>query len=131
MFQEMDAVKEPKRYPNFPINLKHGSVSLNEHHDFYYQVQGQMNIYDVKGSDVLFRRRDPYDMIVIRVFRERAFWNATIPKLNSFYFNVIFPELALPRWKKYPGIREPISIVNILLYIICSYINFKYYCIML
>ena len=120
----MDAVKEPKRYPNFTIYLTHGSVSLNQNHDLYYQVQGQLNIYDVDWCDVLFRRRYSYDMIVIKISK-----NETFKKLNSFYFNVIFPELALPRWKKYPEIREPISIVNILLYILycCSYINVKYY----
>ena len=121
----MDAVKDPKRYPNFPICLKHGSVSLNENHDFYYQVQGQMKIYDVDWCDVLFRGRDPYDMIVIRVSRDRAFWKVTIQKLIFFYFNIILPELALPRWKQCPGIREPISIVSIILYILycCCYIT--------
>ena len=51
----MDAIKETKQYPNFTICLKHGSVCLNQNRHLYYQVQGQMNIYDVDWCDV--RRR--------------------------------------------------------------------------
>ena len=37
-----------------------GVLEIKPNHDFYYQVQGQMNIYDVNWCGVLLRRRYPY-----------------------------------------------------------------------
>ena len=67
----MDAAKRTETPSKFPhiCDHKNGSISVEPNQDLCHQVQGQMNIYDVNWCDVLFRRRDSYDIMIIRVSR--------------------------------------------------------------
>jgi len=54
------------------------------------------------------RRTNPHQLHVERLYRDGNFWNTTmLPKLKSFYYKVLLPELALPRFNTTTGIREP------------------------
>ena len=97
-----------KKVPNFCLEEIENSIKLKKHHEIYYQIQGQMNIFDKDWCDIVIRRTDPHDMHVERIQRDTQLWEKDmLPKLKQFYFKFILPELALPRYGTYSGIREP------------------------
>ena len=84
-----------------------GKLSLKTNHAFYYQIQGQMQVYGTDWWDIMFRRVNPYDRFVERVPRNDNIWSEVmLPRLKHFYFHALLPELASPRHGKVPGIRE-------------------------
>ncbi len=87
---------------------ENGKLYLNPKHEYFYQIQGQMNICDFEWVDFVVRSVCPYQIHIQRVYRDRSLWNETmLPKLKAFYFKAMLPELAAPRNGKLPGIREP------------------------
>ena len=82
-------------------------VKLKRNHKYFYQVQGQLNIYNKDWCDFVVRRTNPYDIYIERVSRDVALWNSKmVPKLKAFYFSHILPEIAVPRYKTVTGIRK-------------------------
>ena len=94
---------------SFPLCLNSDKIpTLKTTHQFYYQIQGQMNIYKLPWCDIMFRRVNPHDIVILRVSRDSHLWHGyMLPKLNWCFHEAILPELANPRNGKYPGIREP------------------------
>jgi hypothetical protein len=83
-------------------------LQLKRTHNYYYQCQGQLNILKVPWLDFVVRRTQPYEMHIERIVRDEELWEYTmLPKLKAFYFSAMIPELAVPRFGKSPGIREP------------------------
>ena len=64
---------------------------LARNHKYYSQVQHEINIVDVKHCD--FVVWTPKDFLVIRIEKDQEFINAMIEKCDSFWKEVIFPEL--------------------------------------
>ena len=64
---------------------------LARNHKYYSQVQNEINIVDVKHRD--FVVWTPKDFLVIRIEKDQEFINAMIEKCDSFWKEVIFPEL--------------------------------------
>ena len=92
---------------NFCLTSCNNKIMLKRSHKYFYQIQGQLNIYDKEWCDFIIRRTNPYDMYVERIFRDRELWNTQmLPKLKAFYFTHILPELAVPRYKTVTGIRR-------------------------
>ena len=79
---------------------------LKRKHDYYYQVQCQLYCADKAWCDFVLRTE--MELHVERVYRDHSWWSEQIPKLKTFYFNALLPELACPRHGK-GGIREPIT----------------------
>ena len=46
------------------------------------------------------------DRHVERISRDKKWWDEQLPKLETFYFKALLPELAHPRYTS-GGIREP------------------------
>lgn len=93
---------------SFCLEKKNGRLQLKKNHDYYYQCQGQLNITGLPWLDFIVRTSNPYQIHIERIFRDIGLWNNTmLPKLTAFYMKVLLPELAVPRHKKSPGIREP------------------------
>ena len=73
---------------SFCLNVDaQGKLSVKKSHVYYFQIQGQMAITNVKWCDFVVRCVDPHQLHVQRVFFDE--------------------ELAVPRHGKHPGIREP------------------------
>jgi hypothetical protein len=101
---EQAAVKQT----NFCLKLVDGKLQVKPTHPFMYQCQGQMNVADMPWVDLLIRRTQPYQLYIERILQDKAYWsNHMRPKLEAFYFGALLPELAVPRYGKSPGIREP------------------------
>ena len=97
---------------NFCLKLVDGKLKLKETHAFFYQIQGQLEIYDRDWCDLVVRCQDPYELHVERIVRDKDLWDSVMfPRLQCFYFEALLPELASPRHNKYPGIRDMAGIV--------------------
>ena len=81
---------------NFPCEAEEDSVHLKTNHDYYYQVQGQLAILNLTWCDfVVWTVRD---MHIERIYFNEKFWKERCyPKLFSFYYGIILPELVYPR----------------------------------
>ena len=81
-----------------------GHLSLNESHEYYYQVQATMFCTKRKWCDFVVNTTK--DLHVERIKFNEQFWKKVMPKLRTFYYDAILPELACPRFH-HRGIREP------------------------
>ena len=73
------------------------TICLKKTHNYYYQVQGQMAVLNMPWCDfVVWTRKE---MHVERIFFDETFWKThCYPKLRSFYYGIILPELVFPRY---------------------------------
>ena len=84
------------------------TLKLKENHKYYYQCQGLLHICDKEWIDLVVRTERPNQLHIERIQKDNSLWeNCMLPKLLAFYNQCLLPELAAPRYKKYPGIREP------------------------
>ena len=81
-----------------------GSLTLNHSRPYYYQIQATM--FCTKRSWCDFVVRTTKDIHVERIQYDKTFWEGVLPKLRSFYFDAILPELACPHYPQ-GDIREP------------------------
>ena len=92
----------------FCLTKLNSQLKLKRTHQYYFQCQGQLNIANMPWVDFVVRSQNPNQFFVERIFRDSDFWDKTmLPKHRFFYFNVLLPELAVPRNGMNPGIREP------------------------
>ena len=98
------------KVPNFCLENHNNTLQLKRSHDIYYQIQGQLNIFNKEWCDFVLRRTNPYEIYIERIKKDRQLWeHDMLPKLTDFYDKFLLPELALPRFGTYTGIREPKS----------------------
>jgi hypothetical protein len=87
--------------------LPNGNLQLRRNHAYFYQVQTQMFVSDNTWVDFVVRTTSPHQLHVERIPFDGSFVCQFVGKMKDFYFNVLLPELAVPRHNKDPGIREP------------------------
>jgi len=80
------------------------TISLRRTHQYYYQVQCQLFCTGREWCD--FTLSTMSDCYIERIYADRELWARILPKLESFYFNALLPELAYPMFYN-GGIREP------------------------
>ena len=69
-------------------------LALNKKHDYFYQVQCVMYCSRRQWCDIVIQA---LDLHIERIHYDPEFWITTIlPKLKSFYFKAVLPELASP-----------------------------------
>jgi len=86
---------------------KNQNKCLKKNHEYYFQIQGQLNILNKDWCDFVLRRTNPYDIHIERIFIDRSLWKSMLPKLEAFYFKFLLPELSHPRFNSTSGIRSP------------------------
>ena len=97
-----------RKIKNFCLEERQNKLHLKTSHEIYYQIQGQLNIFEKEWCDFVLRRTNPYDIHVERIYKDSSLWeNEMVPKLEQFYQKFLLPELALPRYGTYSGIRKP------------------------
>ena len=89
-----------------------GLLGLDWCHAYYYQVQTQIFVTDVKYCDfcVCTFNRDATGIHIERIFRDEKFWSNCVDKAQIFFKTCILPEL-LGRWCTRPScdIQELLS----------------------
>lgn len=90
---------------------KDGGLQLKKSHDYFFQIQGQMNIADKVFCD--FVVYSPSDFFIERINRDRKFWGEKmLPALRRFYFNCMLPEIVDGRIPRKLATREPLYILE-------------------
>lgn len=69
-------------------DIKDGSLSLKEGHDYYHQIQGQLHIAGKQCCDLVVWT--PCDAIIIRIAKDIT-WFPNISKLMEFYYLKFIP----------------------------------------
>ena len=72
-------------------------MCVNENHQYYYQMQQQLFCAERKWVD--FVASDGYAVFVKGILLDQDFWNRNLRRLERFYYNVVWLELAYPRVK--------------------------------
>ena len=97
---------------SFCLTLKNNKLWLKRNHDYYHQCQMQLAVTGFQWLDFVVRTTNPHSLHIERILPDQALWQKTmLPKLKSFYFKAMLPELACPRYNK-GGIREPANWVS-------------------
>ena len=105
--RDMTISEVAENIKNFCLSQdKSGHLSLKKSHDYYYQIQATMFCTSRNWCDFVVNTTK--DLYVQRIRFDEQFWNKVMPKLESFYFEAILPELACPRFH-HGGIREPVQ----------------------
>ena len=84
---------------------ENGSYILKRQHPYFYQVQLQMKMCDVKFCDFIVWRSD--ELVVIRIERDDSFLMEAIDKATKFYKYGILPELVGKWYTRTPSIAVP------------------------
>ena len=83
---------------NFYLKKVNDALALKQNHDYYFQVQGQLEVMDLNFCD--FVVYNEVGIFVERIYRSKGFWKDKIfDKLKRFFFLVDLPELALKQIK--------------------------------
>ena len=91
-------LEEACKISSFCLEKKENGYRLKRRHDYYYQVQCQLYCDDKSWCD--FVLRTDKGLHVERIWRDAEWWDKQLPKLKSFYFDHLLPELACPRYHK-------------------------------
>ncbi|CAH2092101.1 unnamed protein product [Euphydryas editha] len=82
-----------KKIKCFKIDKK-GEVVLNKNHDWYYQIQGQLNIANKNICLFAVWTGTDYPLKIVKVYKDQNFWNQKmLPKLIKFYEECVLPEI--------------------------------------
>lgn len=84
---------------------------LNKNHNYFYQVQGQLNIWE--KATCYFVVWTLHDFVCLKVHKDESFFkNIMLKKLEMFYYNCLLPEIIDPRHPRSMKIRDPQYILD-------------------
>ena len=74
-----------------------GCIHLDKSHPYFYQVMCQLSCTEKQWCDFVVMCGG--GLFVERITYDPKFWEACLPKLNSFYMEYLLEELACPQEK--------------------------------
>ena len=81
------------KVPNFCLENHGNKLQLKRSHNIYYQIQGQLNIFNKEWCDFVLRRTNPYEIHIERIIKDERLWeNEMSTKLTNFYQKFLLPE---------------------------------------
>lgn len=82
------------REPNHILNQNHNGYELVKTHDFYYQLQLQINVSELRYCDLVIWSPQPkLCHLIIRVNADVDFWNFKMKKAQKFHEQIMMPEI--------------------------------------
>lgn len=82
----------------YSVDKKTKEISVNRNHEYFYQIQGQLNIFNRKYCLFVHYSGDKQDLKITKIERDQVFWDEKmVPALKQFFFKHYLPELADPR----------------------------------
>ena len=95
--------EKPAIDANFVTTDTKGQTTLKRQNNYFYQVQGLLDIFDLPFCIFVVAGFD--DFLYIRIDRELDFFATRMfTQLESFYFGAVLPELTFPM-KRRGGLR--------------------------
>ena len=77
---------------HFYLRKENGDLRLSTKHDYYYQIQGQLNVTGIDKCDLVVFV-PPADLVVVPIQRDNSFFQSEmLPKLSSVWFKNLLPE---------------------------------------
>ncbi|XP_064604322.1 uncharacterized protein LOC135469697 [Liolophura sinensis] len=91
VFQKKVKICQQIKENNFYLKYVDGEVKLSETHDYFYQIQGQLNITGVNICDMVVFV-PPDDIVIVSIKKDKHFFeNKMLPKLSDIYFHHLLP----------------------------------------
>ena len=88
------------------IFSKENINKMNQKHEYYYQIQGQLHI--TQRYYCIFALCTKIDIKYIRVERDDDFWEVKMAEsLRKFYFDSLLPKILDSRYNRNMPLREP------------------------
>lgn len=106
-----ECVKEKGKNTCLEINRK-GDLTLKKKHNYYYQIQGQLNVTERNWCDLIVYTSCK-EIFVERIFVDKELWlNIMLPQLTRFYMECLLPEIADSRIAREMRVRDPDYIIQ-------------------
>ena len=105
----LDLCTNKKYKSSFFLQYTNGKYQLKKGNNYYYQIQGQLQITCRRWCDfvVWTALATVDDLVVQRIYLDEDMWKNTIyPCLYRFYMGSMLPELASPRHISGQPVRE-------------------------
>ncbi|KAK3108400.1 hypothetical protein FSP39_007216 [Pinctada imbricata] len=91
IFKRKTSIASQAKDKSFYLQRTDDKFELKSTHDYYYQVQGQLNLCGIDTCDFIVYV-PPDDIVIIEVKRDEDFFRTVmLPKLNDIYFNHLLP----------------------------------------
>lgn len=76
----------------YMLRQRDGTYALDKNDEYYYQIQGCLNILGRKFCDLAILTE--VDMYIHRVYQDKGFFEALVPKLKEYYFRYQLPYIS-------------------------------------
>jgi hypothetical protein len=91
LFQRKSKIKDQLKEKNFYLSQTKDGIKLKETHDYFYQIQGQLNVAQIQTCDLVVFV-PPNDIVIVHVEKDAAFFRQKmLPKLAQIYFEKLLP----------------------------------------
>ncbi|XP_054265988.1 uncharacterized protein LOC128988593 [Macrosteles quadrilineatus] len=105
----VECVKEKKTLC-LEIN-KEEIISLKKRHNYFFQIQGQLNVTGRKWCDLIVYTAIK-QLFIERIYIDSELWRQVmLPKLKRFYMDCMLPEIADSRIAREMRVRDPDYII--------------------
>lgn len=82
------------RGPHHILEKHNDFYKLNKTHEFYYQIQLQINVSELKYCDlVIWSPKLNLRQLIIRVYADYDFWKINMERAQNFHQKVVMPEI--------------------------------------
>ncbi|CAG9134964.1 unnamed protein product [Plutella xylostella] len=94
-------------------DIKNNQFRVDKNHNYYYQIQGQLEVTEKNICVFAVRTGTNQPMKVEYIERDQKFWETKMmPPLTNFFHNCLLPELVDPRIERSMPIKEPPFIIE-------------------
>lgn len=90
--------------PNNILNKQETGYSIEETHEFFYQIQLQIHLVELEYCDFIIW--SPNEILPLRIYPDIDFWNEAFEKASTFHKSVVMPELLGKFYTKNTGLSK-------------------------
>jgi len=91
LFEKKTSIDKQIKAGGFYLQMEHDKVVLRKNHDYFYQIQGQLNICGIDTCDLVVFV-PPEDTQVVTIKRDQDFFNTEmLPKMSKVWFQYLMP----------------------------------------
>lgn len=103
-----ESVKEKK---TLCLEINEEEISLKKKHNYFFQIQGQLNVTGRKWCDLIVYTAIK-ELFIERIYIDNELWRQVmLPKLKRFYMDCMLPEIADSRIAREMRVRDPDYII--------------------
>lgn len=107
------SLREAAETKNICLEIKNGELRLKENHNYYYQIQGQLNIAKREFCYFVVYVDDNTDLYVEIIQKNETLWqNEMLPQLVQFYNDCILQEIVRRRVPRGQNCYDPPYIIK-------------------